>query len=510
MRNTSQLSKLVLALVMLTSAILSILRFNSFQVGAFTDDAHYVVLAESLASGQGYRLINFPDPPVERNFPFGWSLVLSPIAALFPNNFTALKLLSFAFWLASIPLAYRLFAPRIATPYLEILIALIALNPVLGVSGMLMSEVAYLFSSLLALNILDYWGNHNQKDWLLVVVVAAALCTQLIRTVGISILLMLILYLLVSRRFRQLAIAVAITALGMLPQFWLNSQSGGSVISSGYESQVFGSPLLTKPAEMWQNVQAYFGEMISNSLVPVFGPNIASAFSKFGLGIIPPLLNVLILLILALGVILSFRQFKASDLYVALYFVGILTFWNPQVGSAQDRFLIPLIPFLYFYLLQAIIWLARHVPNLKARYVPVVVLGLASFIVLFSVARNIQDWQSPIRNRMTDLSIGTTWIRENTPQQSIVMVRDPVPDYLYARRKTVAYPRDGQDVEKTIVSNGVNYIMLAPKLQTPRTYDLDDFAKSNLLPLLTSNSSRFRLVWSDAFNNVSVYEVRNH
>lgn len=508
MGNKSQWSIRVLAILVLASALLGLLRFDSFQVGAYADDAHYIVLAESLASGQGYHLINYPNAPTECCFPFGWSLLLSPIIAVFPDNFTALKLLSFIFWLASILLAYRLFAPRMETPYLETLIALIALNPVLGASGMLMSEVSYLFFSLLVLNILDYWDNHNQKDWLLVVVVVAALWTQLIRTVGISVLLTVILYLLVLRRFRQMGIAVAIAALGMLPQFWLNTQSGGSLISSGYQSQVFGSPLLTKPAEMWYNVQAYLGEMISNSLVPVFGPNIAAVLSRFGLGIIPAVLNVLILLTLALGVIISLRRFQARDLYATLYFVGIFAFWNPQVGSAQDRFLTPLMPFLYFYFLLAVIWLACRIPNLNVRYVPMVVVGLASLIMLFSIVRNIQDWQNPIRNRMTDLSIGTTWIRENTFATSVVMVNDPVPDYLYARRKTVGYPSNGQDIEKTIVSNGVNYIMVAPKLQTPRTYDLDDFTKSTLLPLLTSNPNKYRLVWSDSTNNISVYEIR--
>lgn len=509
MRNKPLLSKVVLTTLVVASAILGVLRFNSFQEGAYTDDAHYIVLAESLANGQGYRLINFPNPPIEQNFPFGWSLLLSPIAALFPNNLTALKFLSFAFWLASIPLAYRLFTSRIGTPYLEMLVALIALNPMLGISGMLMSEVAYLFFSLLTLNILDYWNNHNQKNWLFIVVVAVALYTQLIRTVGISILLTVILYLLISRRFRQLGIAAIVIALGMVPQFWLYTQRGGSLISSGYQSNVFGS-LSTKPAEMWWNVQSYFDEMISNSLVPIFGPNIASAFDKFGLGIIIPLMNGLILLMLALGIILTFRYFQFNDLYAILYFVGILTFWIPQFGRGQERFLVPLVPFLYFYLLQAIVWLAHHIPNLNDKRVPVViVLGLTSLIVLFSFARNIQDWQNPIRNRMTDLSVGTTWIRENTPQASVIMARDPVPDYLYARRKTVAYPADGQDLEKAIASNGVAYIMVSPKLQTPRTYELDNFTKSNLLPMLISNQNRFRLVYSDTANNVSIYNVHS-
>jgi hypothetical protein len=296
----------------------------------------------------------------------------------------------------------------------------------------------------------------------------------------------------------------------MLPQFWLNSQSGGSLISSNYQSQVFGNSPVTKLGQIWWNFQSYIGGIIANLLVPIFGPEISLAFGKVGLGIVLPSLNILVLLLVILGIIISLHRLKASELYVGFFFIGTLTAWTTHVSSAQARYLIPIVPFLYFYLLQAVMWLACRIPNPNTRKVPVIVLGLTSFIILFSVARDIQDWQNPICNRMTDLSIGTTWIRENTPQQSIVMVRDPVPDYLYARRKTVAYPTNGQDIEKTIASDGVNYVMVAPLLQLPRTYELDDLTKSYVLPLLTSNQEKFRLVHSDIANNVSVYEVGSH
>ena len=44
--------------------------------GTSYDDAKYIILAESLASGEGYQLINFPRPQIERNFPPGWPLAL--------------------------------------------------------------------------------------------------------------------------------------------------------------------------------------------------------------------------------------------------------------------------------------------------------------------------------------------------------------------------------------------------------------------------------------------------
>ncbi len=517
MKHKPHYSKIALVALIFTSALIGLLRFDSFQVGAFSDDAHYIVLAESLASGQGYRLINYPNAPTEWAFPPGWPILLSPLVALFPGNYAVLKLLSFALWVVSIPLMYRLFARHIETPYLEVLIALIALNPgMLGISGMLMSEAAYLFFSLLALYLFELWDSHQDKGskaryWLSILAfTVTALYTQLIRTVGLSILLTFVVYLLFSRRFRQAGIVAAIFFLGMLPQLWLNSQNGGSLISPGYQSQVFGSSITAKFGQVWANVQAYSNKMIANSLIPVFGPKVASVLNRIGAGITLSLANVLILLLIVIGVALSLKRFRISVLYVGFYFLGILAFWNPSVGSAQGRFLIPVVPFLYFYLLQAIIWTVRWTITKTDKRTLLIVTGATSLIILISLARNVQDWRNPIRNRITDLSIGTVWIDENTPSDSIVMARNPVPAYLYARRRTVAYPAYGQDIEEYIEANGVDYIIVSPKLQTPRSNELDTYIVTRLLPVLTSNQDRFRLVYKNTAHNVTVYECRSN
>ena len=47
-------STLFLILLIIASATFALLRFDSLQVGTSYDDAHYIILAESLASGQGY------------------------------------------------------------------------------------------------------------------------------------------------------------------------------------------------------------------------------------------------------------------------------------------------------------------------------------------------------------------------------------------------------------------------------------------------------------------------
>ena len=144
MKHKFQHSKLVLVAIMICGAGFGLLRFNSLQVGTYYDDAVYIVLAESIASGRGFPIWAFPP---------GLPLLSAPLVALFPGNYTVLKLLSFILWLVSIPLVYRLFSARIGTPYLEILVDLRAFNSnLVPVSGMIMPEAAYRFFSFPNLN----------------------------------------------------------------------------------------------------------------------------------------------------------------------------------------------------------------------------------------------------------------------------------------------------------------------------------------------------------------------
>jgi len=130
-----------------------------------------------------------------------------------------------------------------------------------------------------------------------------------------------------------------------------------------------------------------------------------------------------------------------------------------------------------------------------------------SFVGLVLLGRNIQDWRNPVRNRITDLSIGTVWVRENAPLESIVMVRDPVPDYLYTRRRTIPYPGDRENIEEYVRVNGIDYIIISPKLQTPRTTELGEYVEEHLLPALSANTESYRVVYADPVHNVAVYEV---
>jgi hypothetical protein len=511
MYSAHRYTKRLLAIFVIISALLGFLRFDSLQLGTSYDDAHYIILAESLSSGEGYQLINFPRPQIERAFPPGWPILLAPLTFLFPANYTVFKLLSLALWLASIFLIYKLFSKRMESPQLEIVTGLAALNPLLvGTSVTVMSESAYLFFSLLALNVFDA-GNGKvagKKDWLVVLVAVLALYTQLIRTIGISLAIALVLYFLLTRRWREAGIAMGVFIAGALLQTWLNLRNGGSVVSASYESQVFNSSIMDKIGQMGSNALGYFNEILAGSLIPIFGSKVTGFLGNYGLEVLPALVNVIILLVVVFGLAVSVKKFHVMDIYVAVYLLGILAFWNPNVGSVKARFLIPIIPFLYFYLVQAIAWAKEKAARSGINYGRRVEAGLVVFIALALLIRNVQDWRTPVMNQMTDISLGSSWVAENSPLDSVVMVNEPVPAYVHVRRKTIGFPTAGQDLEKYLDNQGIDYIVISPRLQSPRSVALDEDIENQILPALESAPGKFIVVYSNPEYNVTVYRYQ--
>lgn len=65
----------------------------------------------------------------------------------------------------------------------------------------------------------------------------------------------------------------------------------------------------------------------------------------------------------------------------------------------------------------------------------------------------------------TELSIGTTWVRENSAIGTGVKAVEFSAPYLYTSRKTVEFPSCGQDIEDVVSNIVVNYIIVLLLLQ---------------------------------------------
>jgi hypothetical protein len=178
-----------------------------------------------------------------------------------------------------------------------------------------------------------------------------------------------------------------------------------------------------------------------------------------------------------------------------------------QSGERESAFFIPIIPLLYFYFLQGMNWAIAKLARNRISLGTGIAAVLTVIIALTLLARNIQDWRNPIMNQTTDLSIGASWVAENAATDAIIMVNEPVPAYVHVRRQTIGFPRQGgQDLEKFLINQGIDYIIIAPRLHSPRTTELDEYIEERVLPVINSAPDRFIMVYSNPEHNVTVYQ----
>ena len=434
--------------------------------------------------------------------PPGWPLLLSPLVALFPGNFAVLKLFSLVLWLASIPLAHRLFAPYIKSPYLELLTAVIALNPhLIGISGTVMSEAAFLFFSLLCLNLLAEWhkGTSWRQNELMLWIVVTAVTTLLIRTIGVALVAGVVAFLLYRYKSRLLW---GLGALAML----LLLGSGRFIFSDLYNQHfAYVASQLGQFLRFWEYAPNFSYEIVANAVVPVFELGVTAQILTAAGARIAALLIVGLVIG---GWALSWRRQQPFAFYT-LFYMGILYFWFAYINEVQPRQLIPIIPFLTFYLWQSIMWLAGRVAKRPNQAHQLALVGM-SLVFIAGLTLNVHRWQVPERERVIDLTAGSDWIRHNTPQDAIIMTEDAIPAYLYMHRQTVEYqPYD--EMNDYLAQYDVAYLVIRPSLEWwDRPYNfLNNDAEANIVPYVTDHPHQFELVYSNSNHNITIYEVRH-
>jgi hypothetical protein len=135
---------------------------------------------------------------------------------------------------------------------------------------------------------------------------------------------------------------------------------------------------------------------------------------------------------------------------------------------------------------------------------------MAGFIMLTTVSHS-QELRSPTRSRITDISIGSAWIRENAPPDARVMATMPVEYYLYARRQTLNYPYESTQpnaILAAIERQGVDYVILAPPLKVGPPTEWESYVADHLFPAIEAYADQFALVYENPDHNVRVYEKR--
>lgn len=204
-----------------------------YAVGVFHDDGVYVILAKSLATGQGYRFLHLPGAPAATHYPPGYPLLLAALWRMmpsFPENVSAFLLVN-ALLLGATALGVARFAEGVlGWPRPGAVMAAIAATlstPLLMLSGLVLSEplfVAVLFPvSLLAERLVRDLAESREKESRDAIVLGFCLgLIGLVRTHGLALAVGVIIVLAVRRRWRAMFLCGAAVAATLAPwELWL-------------------------------------------------------------------------------------------------------------------------------------------------------------------------------------------------------------------------------------------------------------------------------------------------
>lgn len=200
-------------------------------VGVFQDDGIYVVLAKSLATGQGYRYLNIPGAPNATHYPPlfpAWLALLWKVSPSFPQNVTLFKFAN-AVWLGGSAALFYAFARRwlqLSPRAAALGVALFtACAPVVLLSVMVLSEPMFL--CLLAATLLACEraaASARVSDAM--VAGAAAAVLALVRTLGIVVVPATVLVLAWRRQWRAAVVLGATAVLLSIPwQLWVGAHA---------------------------------------------------------------------------------------------------------------------------------------------------------------------------------------------------------------------------------------------------------------------------------------------
>ncbi len=487
-------------------------------IGGGYDDSAYIALAKALASGKGYGQIYAPGSPPEPQYPPGWPALLSTvwlISPSFPANAIGFKMVSVLCALAFVAITYGWMRWRGESKSLCILVAALSLsNPlVFGTASTAFSEMAYACFSILALWLIERYARSERPRWFDVIIASlAAAFTAYIRMFGVTMVLAGICFL-IARADKKRAVAFGSLSLFLIAPWFVRGlflPSGGAGYSQQFLLKSMEQPELgiigfgDLLARLVLNLRAYLLAGLPGAVLPSQVPlTYVNLSDSLRLGSPFPASDIVLAAIMAaalLGPLLLRRDLV--DWFVALYLgLALLWPWEPT------RFVVPLVPLLYGYLLTIIMLFGSAVMRrlswahtLRRLAVGAVALFIianfalqARLVVMLRESATPPEWAA--RFRLYD------WIKYNTEESAVLASMNDAELYLYTGRNVV---RNTSSID-VVVRYAVDYVVLIPYGGVMVAGDL---SRMQFGQLYRSNSNAFDRVYQDDTAGIEVFRVK--
>jgi hypothetical protein len=460
--------------------VLYLLRLDHV-VGMFGDDAWYALLGKALATGHGLTLINSPSPGIIPIYPPAFPFLLSlmfRLAPEFPDNLWLLKSVSIAAMLGVGWLTYSYFTRIRELPaWLALGLALAtALNPafVFLATSSLMSECVFTFGLMATVVIIERGVKAGKTggNWHYALGATLAVFTLFTRLQGVGLILAVIVYLLKERLLRAAAIFAVTTALLAGP--WLlyaqmhaptpeQQAEQNSYIVQSYLTQFSQrkiAPSTSQTATPPSLMKSKFAKLLTRAwnnicLIVEYDIGAMGLYHLFRAG--EPLagkarqvwqaaLSLILTLLALTGFVAALRQRTTLGELVLVITLMIIAAWT----YASFRFILPLLPFVVYYMLlggRAIYRLVWHPRRGLPRQAEWALMGtVIACIAAFNVYSNLEyalSMRGLLGERPTwalafeENAAVIKWVGEHLPKDAVLAAQNPALTSLYTGHKTI-------------------------------------------------------------------------
>lgn len=469
------------------------------------DNAGYYILGKALSQGEGYTDIHLPERTPANHFPPGYPVIVSAFL-FFSDSLVFQNIVNGFFFLGSVLLLYRLFEETTRNKTIALLGAAFALlnGHLLRSATIMMSEVPFLFFSLLVLLALLRWEQSEKPFWksrLFWAVIVFSVASYHIRTAGIALVGAVGLYLLFEKKWGA-AMAYGIGFLAMSLPWYLRGKALGG---NGYLQQLVRvnpyrpeEGLLDATGWMHRvgaNFMRYLTQEIPNGFFPAYEVGYQEEMR-----VAYPILGTLLLAAIVWGVV---RMPRFRTLYIGyLGASGVIFLLWPDVWYGV-RFFQPLIPLAGFAAMVGV-WdgFKRLSSRMNIAFVASPWLLTLFLLPAFGAATTAEE---PISNHPCILaqvkaskeshishfnnyfSLGK-YVNANLPTSAVICTYKPALFYLYANRPCTRF-ESSTNVEEVLAGMekaGVTHVVI----------DQLGYASVGryLVPAVQQRPERFRVV----------------
>lgn len=337
------------------------------------DNAGYLTLAKSITERGTYQDLYDPREPAHTQYPPVFPLILAAASLIGLKSWMQLKYMTIACSAIAVAFTY-LWIRRRGRPELAFgVAALVAIAPgVLNLAHWELSDVPFWAITMVAV---WAWDRLRPGDYkMLAVAVVMTTLAYLTRSAGLPLVVAAVAWMVWRRRWKPLAIFVAVIAPFAIWWYVRARMQGGVDYASQFS---FVDPY--NPALGRIGVAELIARMKDNAVkyVAVHLPVLLFGAPKF----VP--VSVLTVLIGIYGWVVRMRRPRISELFLPLY-IGLLLIW-PAVWSGE-RFLLPALPFILFYAGDGLVRLLRMSVPATARLVPAMAAGVLILMSLPQLA----------------------------------------------------------------------------------------------------------------------------